>query len=116
MTPGTRMVRLEDGMAGIVELVQPPGYPGYEPRITFSLHGERLVAGKQEKWVPADAGPLPLREEEKLEVARVADHWLECIVKHLPRYTAGALSMHRGDPFDAQFVKVIVDYLGTRHG
>lgn len=108
------MVRLEDGMSGVVAMVTPPGYPEPEKRIVFELHGERLIAGKQEKWVPADPGPLPLREEEKLEVACAADQCLRSIVKHEPARWWEPKRVT--DPFDAQLVKVIVDYLGTRHG
>lgn len=113
MTPGDRMVRLEDGMAGVVAMVTPPGYPAPEQRIVFELHGERLIAGKQEKWVPADPGPLPLREEEKRAVAYTADRVLRSLVKHEPTRWWEPMYL-QDDPFDAQLVKVIVDYLGTR--
>lgn len=107
------MVRLEDGMAGEVAMVTPPGYPEPEKRIVFQLHGERLIAGKQEKWVPADPGPLPLRIEEILAVARTADSMLRSLVRHEPFRWWEPLST---EMFDAKLVKVIVDYLGTRHG
>lgn len=98
------MVRVDDGQQGYVELVDG------EPRIIFSVHGERCLASKQEKWVVEGPLPAPLRLEEKQIVAAAADRQLRALVLNQPfRYW----EQPRADepPFDPGLVATIVDYL-----
>lgn len=104
---GQRMVRLEDGKLGLVE-----SHNG-EPRIVFEDRGERLVAGKQEKWDVFEPGGGPLREEEKMQVALTADRVLRAIVRHEPNRLWEPIDLGAA-PFDEGLVRVVVEYLGQR--
>lgn len=99
------MVRVDDGMRGVVELVEG------ENRIVYVDRGERLVAPKREKWVAEETRRPPLRHEEILEVAMQADRALRAIDKHEPlRWWEPA----RGQIYDQGLVQVITDYLENR--
>lgn len=104
---GTRMVRQDDGKAGVVEQVEG------EPRIVYEDRRETLIAGKREKWHEALARQGPLREEEKLLVALTADKVLRGVILNQPSKLWQPIDPE-SEPFDAKLVRVIVEYLGTR--
>lgn len=104
---GTRMVRQDDGKAGIVEQV------GEEPRIVYFDRGEKLIASKREKWVEMAVRKGPLREEEKLLVALTADKVLRGVTMNEPSKLWEPVNPD-AEPFDAKLVRVIVEHLGTR--
>lgn len=107
LTLGQRMVRLEDGKLGLVE-----PHNG-EPRILFEDRGEKLVAGKQEKWDVFEILGGPLRDEEKMQVALTADRVLRAIVRNEPNRLWEPLDLS-ATPFDEGLVSAIVAYLGER--
>jgi len=105
---GTPMLRLDDGKPGLVEDV------GGEPRIVYHDRADRLIAGKQEKWVPY--APVPtsrLRPEEMREVALEADRALRAIERHEPRRWWQPVD-EKATPHDQGLVEVIVAYLAER--
>lgn len=105
---GQRMVRLEDGKLGLVE-----PHNG-EPRILFEDRGEKLVAGKQEKWDVFEPGSARvLRDEEKLQVALTADRVLRAIVRSEPNKLWEPIDLS-ATPFDEGLFRVVFDYLGER--
>jgi len=82
---GTPMVRIEDGMKGVVEMAAPPGLERYtEPRIVYYDRGERRIASKLEKWQVEQTPGAKMRTEEMLLVAYAADRQLEALDKHQP--------------------------------
>jgi len=101
-----RMTRLEDGVEGVVEV------QGGELRVIYSDRGELRVAGKQEKWIPADIGSMKLRPEEMLEVAIEADRTLRAIDRHEPRRYWEPIKA--GDFHDPGLIETIVAYLRKR--
>lgn len=107
MKQGDRMVRLGDGMKGVVQPVDGAGL-----RVIYFDRGERCVAGKQEKWERETPPPQAMRQEEKLAVAFTADRMLRSLVNHEPtRWWEPLLNV---EPFDPGLVDTIVAYLGTR--
>lgn len=104
---GTRMVRQDDGKAGIVE--QHEG----EPRIVYEDRGERLIASKRETWTEMAIRTGPLREEEKLLIALTADKVLRAIVRNEPSKLYEPIDVDR-QPFDEGLVRVVVGYLSDR--
>lgn len=111
---GMRMLRVEDGMQGVVEVTTPPGIERYqEPRIVYFDRGERRIASKLEKWVPDDPPSSKMRSEERLLVAYAADRQLESLEKNQPD--------RRWEPLDGKrpihdlgLVQAIDEYLGKR--
>lgn len=74
------MVRTDDGMRGVVELVEMPGFEQYEElRIVYVDRGEKRIAGKREVWEVEKAPSRKLRNEEVLLVAQAADRMLRAI-------------------------------------
>lgn len=116
LTLGKKMLRVEDGMRGIVSLYSRTMEE--EPRLSIQYidRGELRQSGPKEIWVESDPGRLPLRDEEIQEVAAVADHWLRCIEQHLPRYAWEPINAPPGHrlPHDAGLVASIVEYLKGR--
>lgn len=106
MTPGQRVIRVDDGRSGTVELVNG------EPRVVYFDRGERRVAPKLERWDPLE-GDFPLRDEEMLEVALEADRALRAIEKHEPTRWWQPVRLDQA-PYDAGLVEVIVGYLRAR--
>jgi hypothetical protein len=100
------MVRLDDGKAGIVEMVNG------EARITYFDRGERIIAAKLEKWDPVGSAS-PLREEEIREVAFEADRALRAIEKHEPSRWWQPVRLDQ-PAYDPGLVEVIVGYLRAR--
>ena len=78
MTVGERMVRVDDGMKGVV--VQ----NGPELRILYVDRGEERMALKSEQWVRDEYQPGPLRNAEKMLIALHADRALRAFEKHEP--------------------------------
>lgn len=103
LTLGTRMTRTKDGVAGLVETV------AGEPRVTYLLYGDKIVAPRAEAWEPADPPQWPLRQEEIKDVAMAADAMLRSLVMHQPNRFWEAPS---DTAFDPGLVQVIAEYLG----
>lgn len=104
---GTRMVRIEDGKIGRVELMSE------EPRILYFDRGTAVVASKLEKWALADVSRGKLRDEEIRLVAVAADRELRCIERNEPRKFWEPLKLL--DPtHDQGLINVITAYLEER--
>jgi hypothetical protein len=110
---GQRMLRLEDGMVGTVELVTLPGLPEPERRVVYLDRGERRIAGKTERWINADPPAAPLRAEEKFVIALHADRALRAYEKNEPLkfWEKPKLS---DEPYDSELVMAILGYLSQR--
>jgi hypothetical protein len=111
---GQRMVRVDDGMKGQVELVAMPGFEQYEElRIVYMDRGEKRIAGKRESWQPVTPVPRKLRFEEVMHVAFAADRALRSLERNEPSlFWQPPASDHV--PHDPELVKVIADYLDRR--
>ena len=58
LTVGARMVRQDDGMRGVVELVTISVDGKYaEPRVVYVDRGEKRIAPKKERWEPVAPPP-----------------------------------------------------------
>lgn len=109
-TVGQTMIRLEDGMKGVVTMTE-----GDITRIAYMEHGEVRIAGKGEKWEPSQTVPSKLRREEMLLVARYADAALRSLDRHEPmRLWEVGLKFSQRPTYDADLVDLIVDYLAGR--
>lgn len=111
---GQRLVRTDDGMKGVVESVELPGYEHLkEPRIVYFDRGEKRIAGKREVWTLDVPPPRKLREEEVTAVAVIADRMLRSIDKSQPfRWWR---SIEPDEPFyDPKLVELIAEYLLKR--
>lgn len=108
------MIRVDDGMIGVVEMTSPPGFDRYtEPRIIYFDRGERRVASKLEKWEVEQSPGAKMRTEEMQLVAYAADRQLEALDKHQPdRYWEPVTS--RRAIHDLGLVQLITDYLRKR--
>lgn len=113
MKLGARMIRLDDGMRGTVELVTIPGIDMPEKRIVFEDRGERRIASKAEKWISADPPPMPLRAEEKFLVAMYADRALRAIERNEPHRVWEKPTL-RDEPYDNELVLAVLAYLSQR--
>lgn len=113
MKIGQRLIRLDDGMAGTVELVTMPGSDVPDRRIVYTDRGERRIAGKGEKWVSAEPPPLPLRAEEKFLIALHADKALRAFEKNEPLKVWEKPKLS-DEPYDAELVMAILAYLSER--
>ncbi len=107
------MVRTDDGMKGVVELVTLPGYELEELRITYVDRGEKRIAGKREVWTPEAEPPRKLRDEEIVRVAGAADTMLRSLDKNEPLHwwKIGGLPT---EWHDAELFRVISDHLRAR--
>lgn len=111
---GTPMIRVDDGMKGIVEMTSPPGLERYvEPRIVYYDRGERRIASKLEKWDVEQVPGAKMRTEEMLLVAFAADRQLEALDKHQPDRNWQPLAERR-TIHELGLVNVILDYLRKR--
>lgn len=82
---GQQMVRADDGMRGVVELVSMPGFEQHtELRVVYVDRGERRIAGKREVWNEEKPAARKLRDEEILRVAHAADRMLQALDENLP--------------------------------
>lgn len=108
MKLGQRMIRLEDGMKGIV------AQNGPELRIVYQDRGEERMALRNERWVPDELRPGPLRAEEKATVAWYADKALEAYEKNQPLKFWEKPDVHHDECYDQGLVEVIVGYLTSR--
>lgn len=113
MKTGQRLVRLEDGMVGTVELVQMPGAVEGERRIVFYDRGERRIANKSERWVSAEPPPVPLRAEEKFLIALHADKALRAYERNEPLKVWEKPKLS-DEPYDSELVVAILAYLSER--
>ena len=113
MKIGHRMLRLDDGMVGTLELVTMPGSDIPEKRIVFLDRGERRIASKTERWVNADPPKAPLRAEEKFIIALHADKTLRAFEQNEPLkwWEKPKLS---DEPYDNELVMAILSYLSER--
>lgn len=107
MSPGERMVRVDDGMRGVVELVEG------EHRIVYVDRGERLIAPKREKWAAEETRRPPMRPEEIREVAISADRVLRALDRHEPSRWWEPVRLD-APVYDQGLVQVITDYLENR--
>lgn len=108
MKLGQRMIRLDDGMKGVV------AQDGAELRIVYVDRGEERMARRSEKWVPDELHPGPLRAEEKMTIAWWADRALQAyetntVLKHWERPDLDAFEV-----YDEGLLRVILDYLESR--
>ena len=111
---GTPMVRVEDGMRGVVEMTSPPGLDRYvEARIVYFDRGERRVASKLEKWETEQTPGAKMRTEEMLLVAYAADRQLEALDKHQPDRNWEPIASRR-TIHELGLVQHILDYLRQR--
>lgn len=111
------MVRTDDGMRGVVELVSMPGFEQYEElRIVYTDRGEKRIAGKREVWEPEKDPPRKLREEEIMRVAEGADNLLRWIDKNeTPKWWQFGIGPGMKEPqHDPELVKLIIDHLRKR--
>lgn len=109
-TVGQTMVRVSDGMKGVVVLAE-----GDIQRIAYQEHGEERLAGKGEKWEPTQTPPRKLRREEMILVARYADSALRALDRNEPmRLWEVGLEFKARPTHDADLFDMIVDYLGRR--
>lgn len=107
---GTRVVRLDDGMKGTVEMTTLPGLEKYyEARIVYNDRGERRVASKNERWEAETQPRGNLRQEEAMLVAMAADRQLEAIERHMPDRHWEPLGA-RYSVYDPKLVEIIVGY------
>jgi len=113
LVAGARMVRADDGMRGVVELVAMPGFEQYEElRIVYTDRGERRLAGKREVWEPEQAPPRKLREEEIALVALAADQQLRALDSHSAfRWWEMSASLV---PHDPSLIRAVTEYLQKR--
>lgn len=104
---GQRMVRLDDGMKGVV------GQDGPELRIIYLDRGEERIALKSEKWTVDELKPGPLRSEEKLLIALHADRALRAYERCEPLKSWERVCSS-ADPYDEGLVVAILAYLAER--
>lgn len=115
MKAGEQMVRVDDGMRGVVERVEMPQAPGYtELRIVYTDRGERRLAGKRERWEPVTSPPRNLRAEEIALVAHAADARLRAIDNHEAYRWWDDVHLSARVPHDPGLVRLIAEYLAKR--
>jgi hypothetical protein len=110
---GARMLRLDDGMVGTVEMVALTDNSLPEKRVVYLDRGERRIGSKTEKWILAEPPPAPLRAEEKFIIALHADRALRAYEKNEPLkfWEKPRLS---DEPYDNELVLAILAYLSSR--
>lgn len=113
---GQRMVRTDDGMKGVIEMVTIPGFEHQEPRIVFVDRGEKRIAGKREVWEPEKTPSRKLREEEIMRVAEGADNLLRWIDKNeTPKWWEFGVGPGMKEPHhDPELVSLIIGHLVKR--
>lgn len=107
------MVRTDDGMRGVVELVSMPGFEQYEElRIVYTDRGEKRIAGKREVWEVEKAPSRKLLAEEIGLVAFAADQQLRALDSNSPfRWWEMSKPKTLHDP---GLVDLITEYLQKR--
>lgn len=114
LTVGARMVRQDDGMRGVVMLVDVTSGGQYqEPRVVYMDRGEKRIAPKKEKWDLETLPPRKLRDEEMQFVACWADAVLEAIEKNQPFKFWESVKLDRVQ-HDPELVSAILRHLVTR--
>lgn len=108
MKLGQRMVRLDDGMKGVV------AQNGPELRIIYTDRGEERMAPRNERWVPDELHPGPLRAEEKATIAWYADKALEAYEQNKVFKVWEKPDVQNDHCYDEGLVEVIVGYLTSR--
>lgn len=104
---GQRMVRISDGMQGVV------AQDGPELRIAYIDRGEERLAGKAEKWTPDELVLGPLRPAERFLIAATCDRALRAYEKNEPhRYWETIPLTYK--PYDERLMEVIEAYLTER--
>jgi hypothetical protein len=112
---GEPMVRVDDGMRGVVERVEMPQAPGYsELRIVYTDRGEKRIAGKREKWESVVAPPKKLRFEEIALVAAAADARLRSLDKHEAYRWWDRVVSDQNAPHDPELCRLITEHLEKR--
>lgn len=110
---GTRMVRVEDGMRGVVEVQQ--DWDGKASAAIFYYdRGELMRAKKNEIWEPEMTPPKKLTDEEIERVARMADAQLRSLERHEPFSWWKANPCWLEPTHDPGLVEVITEYLKRR--
>lgn len=107
MKLGERMLRVDDGMRGVVS------QNGPELRIVYTDRGEERLAAKSEKWQVEDPEPVPLRPEEIAAIAWYADRALKAYERHEPFKFWETPSID-DLPYDAGLMSVVTAYLSAR--
>lgn len=107
MILGQRMVRLSDGVKGVVQ------QNGPELRIFWVDRGEELMAAKSEKWEPEEMKLGLMHAEEILLVAYHADRALKAYERHEPLKHWEKLDVYV-EPYDRGLVNAIIEYLDKR--
>ena len=107
MKLGQRMIRLDDGMKGVVALNGP------DLRVVYVDRGEERIASKGERWKPDELVMGPLRSEEIAMIALHADRALRAFERHEPLKSWEHLDT-QAIPYDAGLVLAITDYLSQR--
>lgn len=107
MILGQRMVRLSDGMKGVVQ------QNGPELRIFWTDRGEELMAAKSEKWEPDELKVGGLKPSERFLIAAEADRVLRLVEKNEP-YRWWEKPPLTYQPYDADLMQLIEDYLEKR--
>lgn len=114
LPPGTRVIRIADGMRGVVEWVHEGLVGSGALRVVFVDRGERMTSPRtQGVWV---AEPLPdgrLRQAEMIQVAIAADRELKAIMLHEP---LKPWEPHGPEYFDSGLAGVILNYLDRSRG
>lgn len=110
---GQRMVRQDDGMRGVVELVDVTASGNYqEPRVVYMDRGEKRIAPKKEKWEVEAPPPRKLRTEEIHYIAHHADRVLAAIDDNAPiKWWEDVRPQHAHDKV---LFNLICDYLSKR--
>jgi hypothetical protein len=107
MKLGQRMIRVEDGMKGVV------AQNGPELRILYVDRGEERMALKSERWVPDEIRPGPLRLEEKATIAWYADRALRAYERNEPFKVWEKPNID--EPiYDEGLTRLIIEYLTAR--
>jgi hypothetical protein len=115
LTAGQKMVRVDDGMKGVVELTAMPGFDQHEElRIVYQDRGEKRIAGKREKWEPEREPPRKLLPEEIRRIAYAADRALRAADRHEPSKWWMMDTASSDEAHDPEFVKLITEYLQKR--
>ncbi len=104
MILGQQMLRVDDGMKGLV-VQHETGL-----RIAYVEMGEQRFAGKGEKWEPVTKPPRKLRLEEMYSIARRSDIALQAVERNEPE----RWWVVESKPYDQGLINVIVSYLKGR--
>lgn len=113
MKIGEKMIRVDDGQVGTVELVILPGMETPEKRVVYMDRGERRIGLRSERWVSTEPKPMPLRAEEKFLIAMHADKALRAYEKNEP-LKFWEMPKLSDEPYDNELVVAILEHLTRR--